>query len=73
VIPKYDLQTRKGPFQTDLYRERNLVEYTSGHLKEFRRLAFRVETLGEHYKANWLIVEIVRSFSNLEQPQYFSK
>jgi transposase len=68
VIPKYDSPTRKGPFQKDLYRERNLVERTIGHLKEFRRVAFRVEKLAEHYEANWLIAEIVRSLSDIDQP-----
>ena len=67
VIPKYENQCRKGPFQKGLYRERNLIERTIGHLKEFRRVAFRFEKLAAHYEANWLIAEIVRSLPDIDE------
>jgi len=67
VIPRSKNETRKGPFQKDLYRERELIERTIGRFKEYRRVAFRFEKLSEQYKANWLIVEILRGVREIDR------
>ncbi|MEO1484049.1 MAG: IS5 family transposase [Myxococcota bacterium] len=51
VIPSK--RNRKRPRRHDraLYRERNVVERTLGHLKEHRRIGTRHEKLAESYRA----------------------
>jgi transposase len=66
VIPKYDNQTKKGPFQEDLYEERNLIERRIGQFKEYRRVAFRFEKLAAHYETKWIIVEVIESLGDFD-------
>ena len=51
VIPSKRNWTRRRRHDGALYRERNVVERTLGHLKEHRRIRTRHEKLGESYRA----------------------
>ncbi len=49
VIPNNPSRTKKHPFDKPLYRERHLVEYCIGKLKQFRRVATRYEKTARNY------------------------
>lgn len=51
VIPKRSNERRRGRFAAQLYRRRNIVERTIGHLKEFRRIATRFDKCASSYIA----------------------
>jgi transposase len=42
---------RKGPFNKEVYRQRNRVERLTNRLKQFRRVATRYEKRAENYRA----------------------
>ena len=55
TIPRRRNERRRGPFDLDIYRQRNRVERLIGRLKEFRRLATRYEKRAANYLAMWLL------------------
>lgn len=58
VIPKQRNQKRRGPFNKELYRQRNRVERIIGVFKQSRRLATRYEKLAHTFLAFWHIASI---------------
>ena len=42
-IPRLSNELRRGPFNREIYRQRNLVERAINRLKQFRRIATRYE------------------------------
>jgi transposase len=55
TIPRKGNEWRKGPFDREVYQQRNLVERLINRLKQFRRLATRYEKRGANYRAMWVI------------------
>lgn len=51
TIPHRSNQSKSGPFDRALYRERNRVERLFNRLKQFRRIATRYEKLAASYLA----------------------
>ena len=51
VIPSRRNRKQPRPYDTFLYKERNLVERLFQKLKQFRRIATRFERLAKHYQA----------------------
>ena len=60
VVPTMRHEPRREGFDTDLYRERNVVERCFGWLKECRRVATRYEKLAVHFLAMVKIAMIRR-------------
>jgi transposase len=59
VIARKRNECRRGPFQRQLYRERNQVERLINRLKRFRRVATRYEKRAANYLAMVLIAAIL--------------
>ena len=59
TIPRRHDEHRHGPFDREIYRQRNRIERLIGQLKQFRRLATRYEKRAANYRAMWLIGAIV--------------
>jgi transposase len=59
TIPRKRNEGRRGPFDREIYRQRNRVERLVNRLKQFRRLATRYEKRGENYRAMWVIGAIL--------------
>jgi transposase len=59
TIPRRSDQTRTGPFDKALYRERNRVERLINRLKQYRRIATRYEKRSENYRAFLTIAAIL--------------
>ncbi len=59
TIAKRVNMCRKGPFDRDIYRQRNQIERTINRFKHFRRLATRYEKRAVNYLAMWHIAAIV--------------
>ena len=55
TIPRQVNECRKGPFDREVYKQRNLVERLINWLKQFRRLATRYEKRAANYRAMWVI------------------
>ena len=55
TIPRKVNECQKGPFDREIYKQRNLVERLINRLKQFRRLATRYEKRGANYQAMWVI------------------
>ena len=55
TIPRKVNECRKGPFDREVYKQRNLVERLINQLKQFRRLATRYEKRAANYRAMWVI------------------
>ena len=55
TIPGKRNECGKGPFDREVYQQRNLVERLINRLKQFRRLATRYEKRGANYRAMWVI------------------
>lgn len=51
TIPRKDNERRRGPFDRQLYRLRNLVERLINRMKQFRRIATRYEKRAANYAA----------------------
>lgn len=51
TIPRRCNETRTGPFNRALYKERNYVERLINHLKQFRRVATRYEKRAVNFLA----------------------
>jgi transposase len=51
VIPSNPSRAIKPPFDTDLYKERHLIECCFSKLKQFRRVATRYEKTARNYLA----------------------
>jgi transposase len=59
TIPHKVNECRKGPFDWEVYKQRNLVEQLINRLKQFRRLATRYEKRAANYRAMWVIGAIL--------------
>lgn len=59
TIPRKADERRRGPFDRQLYKERNRIERLINRLKQNRRLATRYEKRGENYRAMWVIGAIL--------------
>ena len=55
TIPRKVNECRKGSFDWEVYKQRNLVERLINRLKQFRPLATRYEKRGANYRAMWII------------------
>ena len=55
TIPRRSNERRRGPFDRQVYRLRNVVERTINRLKQFRRLATRYEKRAENHRVMWVI------------------
>ena len=55
TIPRKVNECRKGSFEREVYKQRNLVERLINRLKQFRLLATRYEKRGANYRAMWVI------------------
>ncbi len=51
TIARRSNQRRRGPFDKEIYRQRNKVERMIGRIKEFRRIATRYEKRAVNYAA----------------------
>ena len=51
TIPRKRNEKRRGPFDREIYRRRNVVERAINRLKQFRRIATRYEKKAENYLA----------------------
>ena len=51
TIPRKKNQPRTGPFDKEIYRQRNRVERLINRLKQFRRVATRYDKRGSSYAA----------------------
>lgn len=63
TIPRKKNERRRGPFDKDLYKRRNVIERCIGHLKECRRIATRYEKLARNYLA-MLKLAMIRQYLN---------
>jgi transposase len=59
VIARQNSEKRRGRFDKEAYRQRNVVERTINRLKQFRRVAMRYEKCALNYKAMLTIAAIV--------------
>jgi len=58
TIARRSNEKRRGPFNKDIYRQRNKVERLIGRIKEFRRIATRYEKRAQNYVAMLTIAAI---------------
>lgn len=59
TIPRRSDETRTGPFNRTLYKERNCVERLINRLKQFRRVATRYEKRAVNFLAMLTIAAIM--------------
>lgn len=59
VIARKNNERRRGHFDKEAYRERNVVERAINRLKQFRRVTTRYEKRAENYRAMLTIAAIV--------------
>ncbi len=59
TIPRRSTETRTGPFNRTLYKERNRVERLINRLKQFRRVATRYEKRAVNFLAMVTIASIL--------------
>ena len=59
VIARPSNEKRRGSFDKEAYRRRNVVERTINRLKQFRRVATRYEKRAVNYRAMLTIAAIV--------------
>ena len=61
TIAKKQNMCRCGPFDKDIYRQRNIIERTINRFKQYRRLATRYEKRDANYRAMWIVAAIILS------------
>ena len=54
-----------GPFNREIYRQRNLVERAINRLKQFRRIATRYEKLAINYTAMLALAELTEGIASI--------
>lgn len=59
TIPRRSDEHHRGPFDREIYRQRNRIERLVGRLKQFRRLATRYEKRAANFRAMWLLGAIL--------------
>ena len=59
TIPWKQNERRRGPFDREIYRRRNVVERAINRLKQFRRIATRYEKEAKNYLAMLQIAAIL--------------
>jgi transposase len=59
TIPRRSNETRTGPFNRALYKQRNFVERTINRLKQFRRVATRYEKRAANFLAMVTVASIM--------------
>ena len=70
TIAKKRNMCRKGPFDKEIYRQRNRVERLFNRFKQNRRLATRYEKRATNYLAMWQIAAILMWYSLHTGPSY---
>lgn len=60
VIPNNPARKRHHPIDDRLYRKRNTIERTIGHLKEWRRIATRYDKLSHTFASAVALAILVR-------------
>lgn len=65
TIPRKSNERRRGSFDKDTYKRRNVVERCIGWLKECRRVATRYEKLARNYLA-MVKLAIIRQYLRIE-------
>ena len=58
IIPQRSCMTRRRDFDPKIYKERNRIERTIGHLKQLRRIATRYDRLPENYLATLYLASL---------------
>jgi transposase len=66
TIPRKDNERRRGPFDAQVYRQRNVIERLINRFKQSRRIATRYEKRGFNYHAMWLVAAILLWLKRLE-------
>lgn len=59
TIPHKCNEQRSGPFDKQIYRQRNRVERLINRMKQFRRLATRYDKRAETYRTLWIIAATI--------------
>jgi transposase len=59
TIPRKQSESRTGPFDRAIYRQRNKSERLMNRCKQFRRIATRYQKRAANYHAMWLIAAIL--------------
>lgn len=59
TIPRTHGEHRTGPFDRQLYRQRNKIERLMNRLKQFRRMATRDEKRAANYQAMLCLAAII--------------
>ena len=60
VIKQNPTRKRLLPFDTQAYKERNLIERAFSHLKDWRRVATRYDKLARNYQATIILAAMLR-------------
>lgn len=60
VIQRKSNERRRGWFDKEDYRKRNVVERSIGHLKRWRRLATRYDKLKVTFQAFWTLAAVIQ-------------
>lgn len=58
VIPQRSCMKRSRAFDPKIYKQRNRIERTIGHLKQLRRIATRYDRLPENYLATLYLASL---------------
>jgi transposase len=59
TLPRKENESRRGPFDREIYRLRNRVERMINRFKQFRRIATRYEKRAENYRAMWVLAAVL--------------
>ena len=65
TITRLSSEPRRGSFNREIYRQRNLVERAINRLKQFRRIATRYEKLGVNYTAMLTLAELTEGIASI--------
>jgi hypothetical protein len=60
TMPRNVDECRKGPFDGELYKQRNLLERLINPFKQSRLQATRYDKRGANYRAMWVIAAILQ-------------
>lgn len=55
TIPRLSSERRGGPFDKQIYKQRNRIERLINRCKQYRSLATRYDKRAAHYRAFWVI------------------
>ena len=63
IIPRLNNEPRRGPFNREIYRQRNLVERAINRIKQFQPIATRYEKLAGNYTAMLTLAELTEGIA----------